>query len=483
MFDLRATSALVLGLALLGSACGSLGDESTADAAATDTTSATTTTADESDTDDTTVAEAGITRDDLTRSEQIVLDRILDAVGERPDVWHAFSLAEIASVVPLLDENGEMTSGFVFFHPEPMAAGDAVPVLDVDPELALHYVPQVTDVPQPPKFSFEVDADVGGVETYVFPADSQIPLWSNVFVHEAFHVFQIRDWAGFGLDQSVYDFSPRNLELSLIENRALIAAYEADDLDETVESIRHFLAIRGTRLAEFDHVALDGMQENIEGTAEWFEWRHTGRSAVDKPYANPNTADISRPREFIETWATGFPGNAPLQRFYQTGATQLELLDRLDEGGDWQLRLEDGAVPSALLAEIVIVDAVEIPALVAEAQDRYDPTGNAAEIAAAWIAAIEGSAGEGDGHDHAETESWTEAPPEVLECVGAYGLTAEQLDADPTLITDEIAADCFGGVGGGTDMVDCLEAAGVDITADELILEDLSDEAIACLDG
>lgn len=414
-----------------------------------------------------------IERSELSAAENFVLDEIVEAVVDRPEAWSGFNLEEIPTIVPLIDESGMMTSAFAFFHSNPEAAGDAVPVNGIDGLPDLHYIPQIVDVPQPERFSFDFDTNVGGVQTYVFPAETELQQWfSNVFVHEAFHAFQIQTWEEpDNLDQQAYDLELRNYELAVIEDRALIAAYESNG-DERTEAIRHFLALRETRLMEFPTTTLDGQQEVLEGTAEWFEWRTTERSEVDAPFANPFSANIADPAEFAALWAGDFAGVAPLQRWYHTGATQLELLDQL--GVDWQPRLEQQTWPATLLAEAVEVDPSEIDSLVEAAVAAYNPLGDAAGFAEAWLTAAPSQ----DAPPPEEVGSFADAPSSVIECVAGYGLTAEQIDADPSLLTDEINADCVEGF--QARAFQCMADAGIDLdTAD---FENLPPEAIVCFE-
>lgn len=416
---------------------------------------------------------AGIDRSELSAAENVALDNIILAVAERPDVWPGFSLADLPTIVPLLGADGQMTSAFTFFHSNPGAAGDAVPVVGVDGLPDLHYIPQIRNVPQPPKFSFEIDADVGGLPTYVFPADTELPFWDRVFVHEAFHVFQIRFWTNTIFeDQEFYTLESRNYELAMLEDRALIAAYQASD-DEMTEAIRHFLALRSTRLDEFPGVTLDLQQESLEGAAEWFEWRHTGRFEVDDPWANPTSGNLGDQQSFAQFFAPDFAGIAPLQRFYHSGATQLELLTRLNV--DWQPRLEERAAPSDLLADVVIVDPVDRASLVEEARLTYDPDGELPAIAEIWLSATPRAGGE---IVVEEQRTFADAPAPVLTCLAEYGITGEDIDANPVLLTPEIEEACVASY--EARFFACLTEGGFDLT--DLDFDDLPPEAAACLE-
>lgn len=286
----------------------------------------------------------------------------------------------------------------------------------------------------------------------MFPADVDIPEWPAVFVHEGFHVFQIRFWAETSFeDQEKYDLDERNFVLAMLEDAALIDAYQSSG-DDSTEALRRFLALRATRLAEFPTTALDLQQESLEGTAEWFEWVHTGRDEVDDPWANPTSGDLSDQMQFARESASAFGGVAPLQRFYHSGATQLALLERL--GVDWQPRLEQGAAPSELLADLVAVDAADFERLVEEARQAYDPSGELAAVAQVWLEAE-------PSEDLDEAPSFADAPASVIACLAEYGLSAEQIDADPTLLTPEVDQACVAGF--REQVFACIADAGFDI--------------------
>ena len=150
----------------------------------------------------------------------------------------------------------------------------------------------------------------------------------------------------------------------------------------------------------------------------------------------------------------------------------MELLDQL--GVDWQPRLEQQTWRATLLAEAVEVDPSEIDSLVEAAVAAYNPLGDAAGFAEAWLTAAPSQ----DAPPPEEVGSFADAPSSVIECVAGYGLTAEQIDADPSLLTDEINADCVEGF--QARAFQCMADAGIDLdTAD---FENLPPEAIVCFE-
>ena len=423
---------------------------------------------------------AAITRSDLPESENAFLDEVIEAVGERSDVWAGFSLEDLPAILALVDENGEMESAFTVFHSNPQAAGNAVPVSGVDGLPDLHFISEVGDIPQPEPFSFIEDVDVGGVATLIFPVQGELRsnVFSNVYVHEAFHAFQFLNWDDETwplVDQFDYDQAVENYEMAFLEDAALVAAYDASG-EERNEAVRHFLALRATRLAEFSTTELDGVQEVLEGTAEWFEWKHTGRSAVDAPYANPLSANIAEPARFAVEWGGDYVGIAPIQRWYHTGATQLELLDQF--GVDWQPRIEQFELPATLLAEVVPVDPSEYASLVEEAWEIYDADDQATAVAKLWLTAVATDDSNEPLGESSQPDSFADAPASVIECVNGYGLTPEQLDADPSLLTAEISTDCIDGF--QDRAFQCMADAGIDLeTAD---FDNLPAEALVCFE-
>lgn len=466
---IRSISGL-LTLLLVLAACGS-SESVTSEAPSETDAPATTDDVVEADSDEGQVAsDAPMDRSQLADGENLLLDDIITAVAERPDVWDEFSLADIPTIVPRLDENDNMTSGFAFFHPNPQAAGDAVPLPGVEGLPDLHYIPQVRDIPKPEKLSFKFDAMVGGVETYIFPGDSILAgVFGNVMVHEAFHAFQLTRWdEGFVVDQQRYDLALTNYELALLEDQALVAAYNAVDDAAMTQSIRHFLALRETRRSEFPTTKLDGYQERFEGSAEWFERRHMGRDTVDAPYQNPNNdADLSDSAGFANGFAADFAGIAPLQRFYYSGATQYELLQRL--GADWMSATEAGAVPADLLAAEIAIDPSNVDALVSEARQTYDPAGELSAVAEVWL-----TAEPGDEHYAEDGGAPEEIPQEIVDCLAGFGLVPEQIDADESLLTEEIQEACLGSF--ESDYLECVaevleisveEAAAIELYPEE----------------
>ncbi len=194
-----------------------------------------------------------------------------------------------------------------------------------------------------------------------------------------FHLHQ-RTWSNRTfVDQSIdtYDYSPDNLELVLLEDASLVAALDAATPADGMRALRRFVALRSTRLALSASTELDEQQETTEGTAQWVQWRSVGRT--EPMYGGPDIAtSLADPG--------GVSGDPRLylafSRYYLTGATIMELLDR--NGLEWLEPIEGGASPAEVLRDALTVDPADHEALIEEAQQIHNSDKQLTELAQRW---------------------------------------------------------------------------------------------------
>lgn len=304
-------------------------------------------------------------------------------LAEMTPTWDGFDPTEHPAVVLLVEDDGSITTGFTVNHPAPSAVGSATPV---DGQAGVFYLSELTSpIDLPPNGFFDWGVDVGGVPSFILtteianefaPAGSDA--WRALFVHEMFHLHQ-RSWTGqrFGQGGGQYDYSLDNLELVLLEDAALVAAIEAFTLDGATQALEHFVALRAVRLESFPSTALDEQQEASEGTAQWFEWRSTGRQepvyggSITGMSLDDPEAITEDPRLYIA-----------FRRFYLTGGTIMELLAR--GGFVWLEPIEAGARPAELLRDAVVVDVADRARLIDQARQIYDGDGRLSGLAQRW---------------------------------------------------------------------------------------------------
>ena len=154
------------------------------------------------------------------------------AVSESAGIWPGYELASIPTVLVSVDLEGKVEAVVAFNHPDPQALGSQVRGFDLDG----HQVAVVEEAAYPDELAsmapFDFFADIGGIETFVVVGRSGepgTPEFVALLAHEGFHRYQFDRWVPGTAVQDVegYDFGAQHLELALLENRILIAAYEA----------------------------------------------------------------------------------------------------------------------------------------------------------------------------------------------------------------------------------------------------------------
>ena len=350
------------------------------------------------------------------------------AVLATSGVWPGFDLASIPTVLVAIDEGGAVRATVAFNHPNPLALGIPIRSLDVDG----HEITVIGEVADPDWLAardpYDFFADVGGTDTFVlisqegeFGRESGTPEFIAMLVHEAFHRYQWDEWRPGTADQYVdrYDFSAANLELVLLENRILGAAYRADDSGDLERLARQFAAVRATRRQRDFRVAHDEAQERTEGSARFVEhligkaighayYMSTGHTGELDDY-DRNLADPELQRYGIKIFFSFY-------RFYSSGATLLVLLERLGVS-DVVQQLQDGRTPARLL-ERHLAPLGDLDELVAGARADHDPDDRLAAAAATLHELALDEPATGLGHDDSEF-ILTDAQ---IGCLKAFGI-------------------------------------------------------------
>ena len=428
----------------LAAACGSGGDPSPS-VTSTEPAAASTTS---------TVAVAGGV-DEVSGEARSLLDSWRSAVLHSGGVWPGYDLAAIPTVLVSLDAGGGVAAVVAFNHPNPEALGSEIRNIDVDG----HRVAIVGQVADPNRLAsmapFDFFADIGGADTFVLVGqrgepgrEPGTPEFIAMVVHEAFHRYQFDEWAPDAAFQDVagYDFSHENLEMALLENRILIAAYQADTIPETERLARQFAAVRSARHQRDPRMALDEQQERMEGSARWIE--HGIGDAIGNLYTSSNHTSeldvLDRNLEDPMSVLGGVKSFFGFGRFYSSGATQLALLDRLDVSViEVSERLRDGDTPAQLLAQRV-EPLDDIEALLVAARTEHDPQGQLGRAATtlAALAAGEEAPSFGGGDDAPDTSTGGfELTDDQIACLQDHGL---DLSGDVFTIPGEVDRACFG---------------------------------------
>ena len=248
--------------------------------------------------------------------------------------------------------------------------------------------------------NFEFTTDIAGVDSLVMTArggdeffDPSKPNSTSTFIHEMFHRYQIKRFADEQGVQDVenYAFDAGNIEMAMLEERALKEGITTLDAAAREAALRRFAAIRMARLGADRRVVLDNGQERSEGTARYVEHRMAGRD-TRFTYHGGNYED-----ELVENSDALLGSGQPIKdhyafgRFYATGAAILRALDLLGASGVVRA-VEGGKSPADVLIEHLGVTQADVPWLVSDARAAYDP-GNELPAAAARAAAA--AAGEG----------------------------------------------------------------------------------------
>ncbi len=328
----------------------------------------------------------------LSTAGRSLIDSWRTAVSASSGEWPGFDLASIPTVLAAVDDEGAVEAVVAFNHSNPQALGIPIRSMDVDG----HKIVAIGELADPgwlaARSPFDFFADVGGTETFVLIAqegelgrEAGTPEFIALFVHEAFHRYQADEWWS-GMTRQYfdrYDFSATNLELALLENRILIAAYRADDPSDLERLARQFAAVRATRRQRDFRVAHDEETERSEGSARFIE--HRIGDSIGNVYSTStnHTGELEQYDQNLaapELQHTGVKSFFSFLRFYSSGATLLVLLERLGVSNVAQ-QIEDGRTPAGLL-ERYVAPLGDLDELVATARADHDPDGRLAATAA-----------------------------------------------------------------------------------------------------
>ena len=366
------------------------------------------------------------------------------AVSASAGVWPGYDLASIPAVLAVIDSKGSVGAVVAFNHPSPHGLGAAIHSLEIDG----HEILVIGEVADPDRLlswaPIDLFADVGGTDTFVmigqqgeFGLEPNSPFFVALIVHEAFHRYQIEEWAPSASVQYLdsYNYSAANLELALLENRILMAAYRAEVPADLELLARQFAAVRAVRHQRDHRTAHDEEQERSEGSARWIEHR-VGEPIGFLYTSNNHTQDLhsynqrlSDPRVLFGTIKDFFS----LNRFYSTGATLLWLLDRLDVP-DVTQQLKDGKTPAVLLEEH-LAPLGDLDELVADALADHDPENRLGATSATLteLALDEPSMADG-------TRTLSPITDAELACLANHGVEV----ADGMTIPERVARECLG---------------------------------------
>ena len=324
-------------------------------------------------------------------------------------VWPGYDLASIPTVLAAIDDEGAVEAAVAFNHPNPHALGAPNQSLDVDGH-KIAVIGEVTDLDWlASRTPFDFFADVGGTDTFVLigqegelGSESGTPEFIAMLVHEAFHRYQWDEWRPGTTRQYFdrYDYSAANLELVLLENRIVIAAYHADNPSDLERLARQFAAVRATRRQRDYRVAHDEETERSEGSARLIEHR-IGDSIGNVYHTSTNHTweleqydqNLAAPKLQHHSIKMFFS----FLRFYSSGATLLVLLERLG-ASDVAQQLKNGRTPVGLL-ERHIAPLGDLDELVADAQAAHDPNDRLAAAAATLSELALDEPATGLGHD------------------------------------------------------------------------------------
>ena len=435
----------------------------------------------------------------LPADARLLVDGWSSAVSATDGVWPGFDLASIPAVLAAIDDEGTIRAAVTFNHPNPRALGTPARTLHVDG----HTIVVIGEVADPDwlaaRAPFNLFVDLGGIDTFVLiseESDERFELGTPSFIgylaHEAFHRYQWDEWTTRTPRQYFdhYDYSVANLELVLLENRILVAAYRAEDPGDLQRLARQFAAVRATRHERDYRVAHDEEQERIEGSARFIEHRIGETVGAVHATSTNHTRDLEAHDRILtdsELQDDGIKLFFSLARFYSSGATLLALLERLG-ASDVAQRLQDGGTPAGLLARH-LAPLGDLDELVADARAAHDPDGRLAAAAAALhelaideppfdpIPILEGdfvltgaqiACLEAFGMEFSDTPVFgnrigippnaahsclVEAGPGLtaaqIACLEAHGIdVSDALEAgEPIIITDQAARDCLNDAG------------------------------------
>lgn len=344
--------------------------------------------------------------DELPAEARSLIHDWLAAVSASVGVWPGYDLASIPAVLAVIDSKGDVGAVVAFNHPSPHGLGVATHGLEIDGHEIL-VIGEAADTDRlASRTPIDLFADVGGTDTFVMISregepgfELNSPYFVALIVHEAFHRHQIEEWAARATDQYLdsYDYSAANLELALLENRILMAAYGAEVTADLERLSRQFAAVRSVRRQRDHRIAHDEEQERLEGSARWIEHR-IGEPIGFLYTSNNHTQDLHSYNQRLSDPRVLFGGIKDFfsfNRFYSTGATLLWLLDRLGVS-DVTQQLKGGKTPAVLLGEH-LAPLGDLDELLADALADHDPEDRlgATSAALAELVLNEPSIGEG----------------------------------------------------------------------------------------
>lgn len=317
---------------------------------------------------------------DWARLEEIW--RVVETLG--PDVWDGWGEER----PPFLLQVGD--AGYLIGHPSPPGGFEPVAGLEVAgapvlrrsghlaPSIGVQQLGDRLGVALLPRAELQAFLDGLLGAGVVALDDVQYVRWA---AHEAFHVHQLEQMAmdlprfGFAGDEmelaarlgELDDFTSRLAD----EARLLRSALDASDDTELRDKVAAFLAARGSRRANGPS-AVAGYEQAVEwseGLARYADVRLLEAAGSDY---EPSAAFVALGGEYAEpdeTWQAAIawlddlpsvPGTIR-DRYYELGAAQAYLLDRLMPG--WQPRAFPGGESlEALLAKAVGAGAQGVPA-------------------------------------------------------------------------------------------------------------------------
>lgn len=203
--------------------------------------------------------------------------------------------------------------------------------------------------------------------------------------HEAFHVFERdadRQGARWRVENSILvseypETSARNNALFNIEAQVLHAALQSDDKATAKRKAQEFIAVRKMRQGEFDSrfVEFEKGLESNEGLAEYagvkavlagIEAASRKQTAIPFQSLDKNSYFANRFERLRRITRVG--RNSRL-RFYDTGAAQAFLLDRLMMG--WKKRVQSTGAAIQDLVEEAAFDSSELKRVAETAMRQY----------------------------------------------------------------------------------------------------------------
>ncbi len=296
-------------------------------------------------------------------------------------VWPGFVLADHPAVI-ILRDGSDSSNLLALNHPDPDALGAAKEIKSNDLPFTAHTITDPSDAERlDAVVNFEFNITLGGVDSFAIAADSSdeimsptSPEFPATFVHEIFHRYQVEafDEGEFFQDVEGYPYEAENLELAVLEERALLQALTAATDEDRKAAARRFAGIRLARRAAEPAVAeLDDGQELAEGTARYIEHQvnseESGGSYHGKNYDRDLIVDLGGLQGGIKE-SFGFG------RFYASGAAIIRVIDELGVD-DYHARLESGQPPATILVDALGVTDADADLLVDEARAEYDPLG------------------------------------------------------------------------------------------------------------